>query len=128
VLVDPATRRVACASAGHPAAKIVRPDGSVVPLAGRGLALGIEPDQEYEAERAQLEPGATIVLYTDGVVEARRDGELYGEDRLDKVLAKGAGLGPQELAETIVGDCRGFAGGDLGDDCAILCLRLAAAD
>jgi serine phosphatase RsbU (regulator of sigma subunit) len=127
-LVDPATRTVACASAGHPAAKIVRPDGSVVQLAGRGLALGIEPDQKYEAERAPLEPGATIVLYTDGVVEARRDGKLYGEARLDKVLARGARLGAQELAESIVGDCRSFAGGDLGDDCAILCLRLAAAD
>jgi serine phosphatase RsbU (regulator of sigma subunit) len=126
-LVDPATRTVACASAGHPAAKIVRPDGSVVPLAGRGLALGIEPDQSYEAERAQLEPGSTIVLYTDGVVEARRDGKLYGEERLDKVLAKGAALGAQELAESIVADCRSFAGGELGDDCALLCLRLPAA-
>jgi serine phosphatase RsbU (regulator of sigma subunit) len=126
-LVDPRTRLVACASAGHPSAKIVRPDGSVVPLAGRGLALGIEPDQEYEAERATLEPGSTIVLYTDGVVEARRDGKLYGEERLDRVLARGGGLPPQELAESILADCRSFAGGDLGDDCAVLCLRLPAA-
>jgi serine phosphatase RsbU (regulator of sigma subunit) len=126
-LVDPKGRAVACASAGHPAAKVVRPDGSVVPLAGRGLALGIEPDQDYEAERAELEPGSTLVLYTDGVVEARRDGKLYGEERLDRVLAKGAALGPQELAEAILADCRTFAGGDLGDDCALLCLRLSAA-
>jgi serine phosphatase RsbU (regulator of sigma subunit)/uncharacterized protein YigA (DUF484 family) len=126
-LVDPKTRSVACASAGHPAAKVVRPDGSVLPLAGSGLALGIEPDQDYEAERAELEPGSTLVLYTDGVVEARRDGKLYGEERLDRVLAKGAGLGPQELAESILADCRSFAGGDLGDDCALLCLRLTAA-
>jgi phosphoserine phosphatase RsbU/P len=127
-LVDARTRTVACASAGHPPAKVVRPDGAVSDLAGRGLALGIEPDQEYEAERAELEPGSTIVLYTDGVVEARRDGKLYGEERLDKVLAKGAGLDAQELAESILADCRSFAGGELGDDCAVLCLRLPAAD
>jgi serine phosphatase RsbU (regulator of sigma subunit) len=126
-LVDPRTRVVACASAGHPSAKIVRPDGSVVPLAGRGLALGIEPDQEYEAERVTLEPGSTIVLYTDGVVEARRGGKLYGEERLDEVLGRGGRLPPQELAESILEDCRSFAGGDLGDDCAVLCLRLPAA-
>jgi serine phosphatase RsbU (regulator of sigma subunit) len=127
VVIDPKARSIACASAGHPAAKILRPDGTVVPLAGRGLALGIEPDQDYEAERAELEPGSTIVLYTDGVVEARRDGKLYGEERLDRILAKGAALGPQELAEAILADCRTFAGGDLGDDCALLCLRLSAA-
>lgn len=126
-LVDPMRRTVSCASAGHPPAKVLRPDGTVVPLAGRGLALGIEPDQEYEAERAELEPGSTIVLYTDGVVEARREGTLYGEERLDKILVNGAVLGPQELAESILADCRSFAGGELGDDCAILCLRLPAA-
>jgi sigma-B regulation protein RsbU (phosphoserine phosphatase) len=126
-VVDPANRTVSCASAGHPPAKVVRPDGSVAPLAGQGLALGIEPDQHYEAERAELEPGSTIVLYTDGVLEARRDGKLYGEERLDRVLAKGAGLSAQELAESILADCRAFAGGELGDDCALLCLRLPAA-
>jgi sigma-B regulation protein RsbU (phosphoserine phosphatase) len=124
VLLDPGARTVACASAGHPAAKILRPDGQVVPLAGSGLALGIEPAQEYDAQRVQLEPGSTVVLYTDGVVEARRDGELYGEERIDSILRQRAGLEPQELAEAILADCRNFAGGDLGDDCALVCLRL----
>jgi serine phosphatase RsbU (regulator of sigma subunit) len=126
-LIDARARTVAVASAGHPPAKIVRPDGTVSLLAGSGLALGIEPDQVYEAERAELEPGSSVVLYTDGVVEARRDGKLYGEERLDRVLAKEARLGAQELAEAILADCRSFAGGDLGDDCALLCLRLSAA-
>jgi serine phosphatase RsbU (regulator of sigma subunit) len=128
VLADPRTRTVACASAGHPAAKIVHADGSVAPLAGRGLALGIESEQEYEAERVELEPGAAIVLYTDGVVEARRDGRLYGEERLDTLLRKHALSGAQELAEAVLADCRSFAGGDLGDDCALVCLRLSNAD
>ena len=127
VLVDPQTGTVACASAGHPAAKLVRPDGTVAPLAGRGLALGVEPDQQYEAERVGLEPGAVIVLYTDGVVEARRDGTFYGEERLDQVLRRHAARGAQELAEAVLADCRNFAGGDLGDDCALVCLRLANA-
>jgi serine phosphatase RsbU (regulator of sigma subunit) len=128
VLVDPVAGAVACASAGHPAAKLVRPDGTVVALATRGLALGIEPAQRYEAQRVELEEGAAIVLYTDGVVEARRDGKLYGEERLDRLLRRNASRGPQELAEAILADCRNFAGGDLGDDCAVVCLRLANAE
>jgi sigma-B regulation protein RsbU (phosphoserine phosphatase) len=99
----------------------------VTPLAANGLALGIEEGQEYAAGEARLEPGSSIVLYTDGVVECRRDGELNGEARLDEVLARHRDLAPQELAESILEDCRRFAGGDLGDDCALVCLRLTDA-
>jgi serine phosphatase RsbU (regulator of sigma subunit) len=127
-LLDPETGAVACASAGHPAARIVHSDGAVDELGGRGLALGIEPDQRYDAEESSLPSGATLVLYTDGVLEARRDGVLYGEERLDELLARRAQLSPQDLAEAVLADCRNFAGGDLGDDCAVVALRLADAD
>lgn len=124
-LVDVAGREVAIASAGHPPARVVSPAGRVVALGGTGLPLGIEPDQVYEQERAVLEPGSTVVLYTDGVVEARRDTELYGEERLDRLLAEARELPAQKLAAEILADCRAFAGGELGDDCAIVCLKLA---
>jgi serine phosphatase RsbU (regulator of sigma subunit) len=124
-LVDAERREVAAASAGHPPARVVHPSGRVTPLGGTGLPLGIEPDQAYAGERAQLEPGSVVVLYTDGVVEARRDGELYGEERLDRLLAERLDLRAQDLAEEVLGDCRAFAGGELDDDCAIVCLQLA---
>jgi serine phosphatase RsbU (regulator of sigma subunit) len=124
-LVDPDAREVACASAGHPPARVVHPSGAVTTVGTPGLALGIEPDQEYPAERVRLEPGSTVVLFTDGVIEARRDGELYGEERLERLLASRRGLAAQELAEAILADCRAFGGGELGDDCAIVCLKLA---
>jgi serine phosphatase RsbU (regulator of sigma subunit) len=127
VLVDQEAGTVACASAGHPPARVVGADGGVTTLAANGLALGIEAEQEYEAGQAQIEPGASVVLYTDGVVECRRDGELYGEERLDDLLTRLSGSAPQELAEAILEDCRRFAGGDLGDDCAVVCLRLTDA-
>jgi serine phosphatase RsbU (regulator of sigma subunit)/uncharacterized protein YigA (DUF484 family) len=127
VLVDPERRTVACASAGHPAARVVAQDGTVTPLGPGGLALGIEADQEYAAAEAGLEPGAAVVLFTDGVIECRRDGQLYGEERLDELLVRRRELGPQELAEAILEDCRGFAGEVLGDDCAVVCLRLSNA-
>ena len=124
-VVDPVTRELLYGSAGHPPARIVLPSGRVRPLGVSGLPLGIEPDQEYPSERVELEPGSIVVLYTDGVVEARRDGELYGEERLDRLLAKNHELQAQELASAILADCRRYSGGDLADDCAIVCLKLA---
>jgi serine phosphatase RsbU (regulator of sigma subunit) len=124
-VVDPAAGELACGSAGHPPARIVDPSGRVRSLGVSGLPLGIEPGERYEAEHVELEPGSTVVLYTDGVLEARRDGELYGEERLDRLLAAQHDLPAQELAAAILDDCRRFSGGDLSDDCAIVCLKLA---
>ncbi len=115
--------RLACASAGHPRPRLVRRDGSIEELPGSGLALGIAPDQSYEEATVTLGPGDAVVLYTDGVIEARRDGELYGTGRLDSALAARAALGAQELANAVVADCRAFAGGELDDDCAIVVIR-----
>ena len=124
LVIDPESRSVASASAGHPAARVVTAGGEVGELGGHGLALGIDSDQEYDVAREELAPGTTVVLYTDGVIEARHDGELYGEERLDDLLQRSANLGPQELAEAVLADCKSFAGGELSDDCAVVCLRL----
>ena len=124
MVFDPKSRSVASASAGHPAARVVTAGGEVGELGGHGLALGIDSDQEYDVAREELAPGTTVVLYTDGVIEARHDGELYGEERLDDLLQRSANLGPQELAEAVLADCKSFAGGELSDDCAVVCLRL----
>ncbi|MDQ4082731.1 MAG: SpoIIE family protein phosphatase [Actinomycetota bacterium] len=122
-IIDPRSGEVACASAGHPPMRYVRPDGRVAAIPTPGLALGVDPDQAYHEERFTLERGGVLVLYTDGVVEARREGELYGETRLDACLRENAHRPAQELADAVLAECRAFSGGALGDDCAIVCLR-----
>jgi phosphoserine phosphatase RsbU/P len=122
LVADGRRGELACASAGHPAPRIVRAGGRPEPLAVQGLALGIEADQRYEDTRVRLEPGDAAVLYTDGLPEARRDGELYGESRLDAALAANAHLPAEELATALLDDCRTFAG-ELPDDCAIVVLK-----
>jgi serine phosphatase RsbU (regulator of sigma subunit) len=114
---------VLCASAGHPEPRLVAPDGAVTGLACGGLALGIDAPQTYEQVSAQLAPGGTVVLYTDGVIESRSGHELYGLERLDDVLSANAARSAQEIADAVLAACRGFAGGDLPDDCAIVVLR-----
>ena len=125
LVVDPRTGELACATAGHPPPRIVAPGESPETVVVSGLALGIEGDQSYEAARLTLEPGAAAVLFTDGLLEARRDGELFGEERLDEALVRHSGLPAGELARALADDCRAFAG-DLGDDLAIVVLKLPA--
>jgi serine phosphatase RsbU (regulator of sigma subunit) len=123
VAVDGARGKVACASAGHPAPRLVLPDGTVRGLEATGIVLGIDEDQVYDEVSAELPPGAALVLYTDGVVEARRDGELYGFERLDALLAKRHDLPARALALAVTEDCRSFAGGELADDVAVVVIR-----
>ena len=122
VTINPAGE-VLCASAGHPEPRLVTPDGIVTGLACGGLALGIDAPQTYEQVSAQLAPGGTVVLYTDGVIESRSDRELFGLERLDEVLSAHAVRPAQEIADAVLAACRSFAGGDLPDDCAIVVLR-----
>jgi sigma-B regulation protein RsbU (phosphoserine phosphatase) len=124
--IDLARGEVACASAGHPAPRLVRPDGTVESLAAQGLVLGIEAGQPYEELTRAFEPGSAVVLFTDGVVEARRQGELFGEERLDRLLAERHELPAEALAETVLQECRRFVGGELRDDCAIVVVRRRA--
>jgi serine phosphatase RsbU (regulator of sigma subunit) len=123
VVVDGSSGRVVGASAGHPAPRIVLPDGSTWPLEAHGLVLGIDGGQTYAESTAELPPGASLVLYTDGVVEARQDGELYGDDRLDALLTERHELPARALAAAVAEDAREFAGGDLSDDLAVVVIR-----
>jgi serine phosphatase RsbU (regulator of sigma subunit) len=123
VAVDGERGEVACASAGHPPPRLLLPDGRVHGLDAQGLVLGIDSGQEYEAVRAELPPGASLVLYTDGVVEARRNRELYGVERLDALLEARRELHARALAHAVTEDAREFAGGELSDDLAVVVIR-----
>jgi serine phosphatase RsbU (regulator of sigma subunit) len=123
LLADLATAEVISASAGHPPPRLVTPSGSVRPLVASGLALGVDPDQFYDETHTVLEPGSSVVLYTDGVVEVRCGGDLYGTDRLDRLLSTRRDLAAGELARAVVEDCRSFGGGELVDDCAVVVVK-----
>jgi serine phosphatase RsbU (regulator of sigma subunit) len=126
VAVDGRDGAVACANAGHPAPRVVHADGTVQGLESHGLILGIDSAQEYEEARVELPPGASLVLYTDGVIEARRESELYGTERLDALLEEHAGLPPQQLADRVAADARAWSDGELADDLAVVVIRRRA--
>ncbi len=128
-IVEPAGEHgpavVRLASGGHPPALVLRSDGSAeyLPTPG-GLLVGVLTDAPIGTASAVLNPGDTLVLYTDGLTEARtgpgRD-DRYGEDAL---LAFGAGLAPatpREVVTALTGLLAGFGDG-LDDDTALLAL------
>jgi len=125
--IDPASGEVAGAGGGHPPPRIVRAGGAIEGLEVRGLVLGIEPGEEFAEVRASLEPGDAVVVCTDGVLEARHEGELYGFERLDAILAANRDSSAQQVAQAVLEDCRAFARGELADDCAIVVIKRVAA-
>lgn len=87
--LDPATRRLSYASAGHPPGYLLAPDGSLrMELRRTGVPLGMRPNTEFRnAPPITLEPGELVLLLTDGIEEAMGPGdEMFGTDRMLAVL------------------------------------------
>jgi serine phosphatase RsbU (regulator of sigma subunit) len=108
------------AGGGHPAPLLASADGTVAPLAVRGALLGAFPDVHLEEAPAILEPGDAIVLYTDGVTEARRGLEMLGEDGLAAVVRANLGADARAIALAVERAVLEQAGGALRDDVAVV--------
>jgi len=110
--------------AGHPPPLLVSTDGTVEEVGCTGRVLGVFSDAELENSSLRLMPGEALVLYTDGITEARSpDGGFFGEDRLRRLLGSCAGCDAATFAERIKDDVLDFQKGDPRDDLAVLVLR-----
>ena len=88
-----------------------------------GLPLGVEDDVDYDVRELPFGAGALLFASTDGLVEARRAGELFGQARVSALVAANvASLAPQALVELAHAEARSFADA-LTDDIAIIALR-----
>jgi hypothetical protein len=87
--------------AGHPPPLLVRPEGTVEEVGCSGRVLGVFPEAELRDTSLRLMPGEALVLYTDGVTEARSpDGDFFGEGRLRDLLSSCAGCDAVTFART----------------------------
>jgi GAF domain-containing protein len=112
-------------NAGHLPPLHVR-DGSAHPLDSHGLPLGVLDDQSYTSSELRLEPGDLVFAHTDGLIEARRAGEMYGAERLAQLVVGAAGSqSPTDLVRTVHEDVMGWADG-ISDDTVALALRRKA--
>ncbi|GAA3818673.1 SpoIIE family protein phosphatase [Sphaerisporangium flaviroseum] len=118
------------ASGGHPAALLLRADGTACyqPTPG-GLLAGIVPDAPFTATTLRLAPGDTLLLYTDGLTEARTGGatgDRYGEEDLH---AFATGLAPTTASAAVaaVTDLLTTLGDGVDDDTAVIALSVPRA-
>jgi serine phosphatase RsbU (regulator of sigma subunit) len=117
-----ADERLRWANAGHAPPVLLGPDGDRV-LAATGVPLGVEDEPIYDEREDPFGPGDLLFAATDGLIEARRDGVLFGDDRLREILVEhGPRLGPDELVATVRREV-GVWCPDLDDDLVLLALR-----
>jgi sigma-B regulation protein RsbU (phosphoserine phosphatase) len=126
VAADPAAGRLTWASAGHPPPLLWRArERAVRELTGGGPILGRFGRARYTESSETLEPGDRIVLFTDGLIEARDPaGELFGDDRFQEHLAANAALAAEPLADSLLQRIAAWTGrsGGLEDDLTLIVL------
>lgn len=110
-------------NAGHTTGAVVRADGRVDKLQSTGPLLGAIEGGTFDASDTRMDAGDTLLLYTDGLTEARRSGEFYGEDRLFLVLQSADRTSAQAIVDSVLSDVVAFTAGRLDDDLALLALR-----
>ncbi len=124
-IYEPATGKLTYASAGHPAAVLVRKGNASLLPTEPDLAAGIMAGIATQSQSVDLQPGDLVVFYTDGVTEAfNAAGDLYGDTQLLEALARQSGHGAAETTAALLHSVRGHANGHpQSDDIAILTLR-----
>ncbi|HSD03605.1 MAG TPA: SpoIIE family protein phosphatase [Gaiellales bacterium] len=119
------TGRLVFANAGHNL-PMVASGGAVTELMARGMPLGLMPGMTYEETEAVLDPGAHLLLYSDGVTEAHdADREMFGGDRLATVMAEAGTRRGDALLRTLIAALGAFAapGAEQEDDITLVALR-----
>lgn len=109
------------ASAGHPPAFIWH-DGETHSLAATGPLLALDPKATYFSRDMSLDIGDLVVLYTDGLTEARSGGQLFGEDRVAHIVRRDPGQDTAIICKTLLEAARDFSS-PLIDDVAIMAIR-----
>lgn len=121
----PGGARVVCARAGHPHPLVLRGDGAVEEVRAPGGLLGVFDGLRFAERALELADGDALVLYTDGVSEARRGGDELGDDGIRERLRAVAGTGAADIARHLEQAAVRFSGGAPRDDLAIVVVRAA---
>jgi sigma-B regulation protein RsbU (phosphoserine phosphatase) len=91
--LDPPSARLECVNAGHPSPYLVHPDGRLDKIDAVRPPVGWPlPAIPYDAQTIEMPPGSSVVVYSDGVSEALRGSEQFGDERFPSVLKEAAGL------------------------------------
>jgi serine phosphatase RsbU (regulator of sigma subunit) len=113
---------LAVVAAGHPPPLILRADGGVDDVPAGGLMIGVSGGVRYAPERAVLRPGDRMLLYTDGLTDARAPERILSQSDVEELLISNRHLHGERLASMIVETATG--GADPRDDIALLIIEV----
>ena len=126
-LLDPITHTLEYFNAGHTPPLLIEDDGGTCradPIGPTGMPLGLVPWAEYEQRTISVPEGTLLCVFSDGIPEAQRGEEFYGDERLLESLAGGCDRSLERIADGVIGKLRGFLGGTpLDDDVTLMMLR-----
>jgi serine phosphatase RsbU (regulator of sigma subunit) len=123
-VLDPADGSLSWINAGHEAPIVLTDSGVVARLAPSGPALGMMPGMRFDVRDSRIEPGQTLLAFTDGVTEARDlSGRLYSEERLLGLLAPSAPTAAALLERIEQAVSAYSAGAERSDDITMLAVR-----
>lgn len=115
--------RATISSGGHPAPLLLDADGPESAMTEVGPLIGVIEDAHFPETHLTLAPGQGLLLYTDGVPDARRGSDFFDEDRLLSSV-RAHGTEPRRVVEGLVADVADFQEGPATDDLAVLALRV----
>jgi sigma-B regulation protein RsbU (phosphoserine phosphatase) len=123
--LDAARGVLTYANAGHNPPLLARASGQVEAMHASGTVLGVFRETEYTGREVALHKGDRLLLYTDGVTEARnRDDEELGEERLAAALARHRHLNAVDLHAAVMEDVTRFATAGFQDDATLLVVAI----
>jgi sigma-B regulation protein RsbU (phosphoserine phosphatase) len=120
------TGEVTYTNAGHNPPYLLKANGSLKSLGNsKNIAAGVMEDIPFTEETLQLEPGDTLLMYTDGVTEATDTEEKeYGEARLEALLKQSTQADCQQIIDNVKADVKAFVGeAEQSDDITLLALK-----
>jgi sigma-B regulation protein RsbU (phosphoserine phosphatase) len=119
--LDISRRTLTYANAGHNPPFLMRHNNECIRLEEGGLVIGAFCDASYRQQDIQLRPGDKLLLFTDGVTEARNaSGEEFGEHRLEQYLRSYRGRDAVELRTRILNEVVRFCSDNFDDDAALM--------
>jgi sigma-B regulation protein RsbU (phosphoserine phosphatase) len=125
-LLDTQSGALQICSAGHPSPLAIRARGSINELTTSGLPLGVTPEARYEVCTAQLEPGDSLLLYSDGVPDCLSEsGEAIGNVALHRQVRASSGCAPDVILDGLDARLKLWRGQrPLEDDVSLLAIGL----
>lgn len=124
--LDVTTGKLVYSNGGHCAPILVSGDHAAPIDIPKGILIGTIPDLKYASRELTMQPGETLVCYTDGVTEAQTDaGEEFTDERLVELLGKDGGLSTGQMLDAVRDSVTAFTGNHaLDDDFTLMAVRL----